>query len=484
MDAAGSSFPGVQYNDKKIEKGKGELMLMKNFPSFVNENSSQQEVKDYLKSISKSQKVKKPQFHAAISTKFKNHTKEELSNVAENFMKEMGYGEQPFIVVFHNDTENNHVHIVSTRVDKTSGKKINDSFEKLKAQKALTNVMEKLFGVSVSDQLEKLLQYRYQNLKQLELLLERSGFRLSANRNHENAFDILKNGVVEKTIFNNQLNLNSGKNEVRAKQLKAIMLKYKNLYSNKVFKVEDRRAQESMLPKEKQKVQSEIKPIIEFESEFQKKLRDVFGLDAVFHHKDHQKPFGYTLIDHKTGEVFKGSEILKMKDLFEFTEAQVDKRIFESYKDYTISDTFSKQVVLKLLKEKFGEQSISEFMLFENKKRKSKEVFNEVRSDVKQYIKTQNLAVVKIVKAETGEYFAVHERLHFVGKLENLIGEFEYQQFLNPKLEIKMNDKNEKLGDDLHASIQDLIFQFKKSSGGSYDPSEEENKKKRKRKKR
>ena len=170
LGSASSSFHGVQYNDKKVEKGTGELMLMKNFPSFINESSSQEEVRDYFKSVSKNEKVKKPQFHAVISTKFQEHSKEELAKIAEDFMQEMGYGKQPFIIVFHNDTDNNHVHLVSTRVDKYTGKKINDSYERLKAQKALSNTLEKLYEINPKDQLEKLLNYKIKSvyLKNME----------------------------------------------------------------------------------------------------------------------------------------------------------------------------------------------------------------------------------------------------------------------------------------------------------------------------
>lgn len=196
LGSASSNFHGVQYNDKKVEKGTGELMLMKNFPSFINGESSPEQVRDYFKSISKSDKVKKPQFHAVISTKFKAHPKEELTKVADDFMHEMGYGNQPYIVVFHNDTENNHVHIVSTRVDKETGKKINDSYERLKAQKALSKILEKLYGITPEQELEKLLKYRIGSLKQLELLLERSGYRLSQNTNDEKKYDIDRKSVV------------------------------------------------------------------------------------------------------------------------------------------------------------------------------------------------------------------------------------------------------------------------------------------------
>lgn len=491
MEPAGSNFPGVQYNDKKVEKGSGELMLTKNFPSFINEDTSQQQVREYLKSVSNNERVKKPQFHAVVSTKFREHTKEELTSIAENFMDELGYGKQPYIVVFHNDTENNHIHLVSTRVSKQTGKKINDSYERLKAQQALSCTMEKLYGLSAKEQIEKLLGYRYGSLKQLELLLERNGFRLSPNRNDEGALDILKNGALEKNINAAELNFSSQKKDSRAWQLKAILLKYKELYSCKVFRIEDRRAGEGMLPEEKQN--ENRKPKTEFESEFQKKLRDVFGIDIVFHISNKEKtaanlkPFGYTLIDHKTRSVYKGSDIMKMNELFEFTSDVIDKRLFESLKDYNIADEPAKQVLLEYLKRQNPDHVPKSFMLFETKKRKNKEIFGVVRSEVKEYLRTQNLRNVHLIRSEDGKYYAIHSKLHYVGELEQLIGEKDYQQFLNPAENQQQVSviQNERLSKELNASINDLIFQFSKSSGGSVkDPGEEERKKRRKKKNR
>ena len=484
LGSASSNFHGVQYNDKKVEKGSGELMLMKNFPSFINENSSQEEVKNYLKSISKNEKVKKPQFHAVISTKFQQHSKEELTKVAEDFMQEMGYGNQPFIVVFHNDTENNHVHIVSTRVDKSTGKKLNDSYEKLKAQKAMINIKERIYDKSNEEIINNLLNYKMSSLKQLEILMERNGFKLVKNKNDENALDILKNGVREKTIYGNQLIFSNVKNDNRGKQIKAILNKYKELYSNKVFKVEERRHLEKMLPEEKQK--EEWKPKIEFESELQKKLKEVFGIDVIFHHKDELHPFGYTLIDHKTGTIYKGSEILKMNNLFEFTSEVMDKKLFESLKDYNLSDEISKQVLIEYLKHQNLGNEPKDFMLFEKKKRKNKEVFNSVKNDVGNYLKTQSNNSVKIIKSEEGIYYAVHTKLHYVGELQSLIGEKEYQKFLNPNQAnetriVNQTESNE--AKELSKAVNEMLFEWAKHSGTSKDPAEEELKKRKKRKK-
>ena len=484
LGSASSNFHGVQYNDKKVEKGTGELMLMKNFPSFINENSSQEEVKNYLKSISKNEKVKKPQFHAVISTKFQQHSKEELAKVAEDFMQEMGYGNQPFLVVFHNDTENNHVHIVSTRVNKSTGKKLNDSYEKLKAQKALIDIKERIYGKNNQETISNLLNYQISSFKQLEILLERNGFKLTKNTNDENALDIMKNGVKLKILNGNQISFTTNSDNNRSKQLKAILIKYKHLCSNKVFKVEDNRKQQSKLPEEKHK--DDWKPKIEFESELQKKLRDIFGLDIVFHHKEGQKPFGYSMIDHKSGKVFKGSEILKMNNLFEFTSETMDKKLFESLKDYNLLDKASKQVLMEYLKHQNPENVPKEFMLFENKKRKNKGVFNSVKNDVGNYLKTQSNNSVKIIKSEEGIYYAVHTKLHYIGELQSLIGEKEYQKFLNPNQAnetriVNQTESNE--AKELSRAVNEMLFEWTKHSGTSKDPAEEELKKRKKRKK-
>lgn len=485
MAAAGSSFPGVDYNDKKIGKGSGELMLMKNFPSFINESSNKKHVRNYLRAISiGNTKILKPQFHATISTKFQEHSEEELTKIAESFMDEMGYGKQPFTVVFHNDTDNNHVHLVTTRVDKTTGKKINDSYEKLKSQKALAQVMEKIYGLNEDEKLSKLLNYKISSLSQLEIVLERSGYKLIKNKQDENALDILKNGVKQKTLNGNQIIFDNQKNDNRRKQIKAILSKYKEIYSNKVFKVEDNRRKRSMLPEEKlSEIENHLKMKIEFESELQKKLKDIFGIDIIFHQKEDLKPFGYTLIDHKAGKVYKGSEIMKMNELFEFTSDKIDKMLFEILKDYNIPTQESKMILLEFLKIKNPKSGLQDFMLFENRGKKDLETYRKVQSEVKEFIwNKMKVFPISVIKSESGKWCAIHERFHYIGELQSLIGEKEFQKFMNPiqanEIRVQSKEKTE-----INKAIDEMLFEFMKSSTTAKDPAENELKKRRKKKK-
>lgn len=58
-------------------------------------------------------------------------------------MEHLGYGNQPYFVYKHADIDRVHFHIVSTRIDKQSGKKIKDSYEKDKVQKFIKELEQK-----------------------------------------------------------------------------------------------------------------------------------------------------------------------------------------------------------------------------------------------------------------------------------------------------------------------------------------------------
>ncbi|MFN3773457.1 relaxase/mobilization nuclease domain-containing protein [Cloacibacterium normanense] len=478
LNASSSDFNGVKYNDKKIEKGSGERMLMKNFPSFINENSSKEQVRNYLKSISKNDRIKNPQFHAVISTKFQEHSKEELTKIAGEFMLEMGYGKQPFIAVFHSDTDHNHIHIVSSRVSKQTGKKINDSYERLKAQKALINATEKLYGIKEETELDKLLKYQISSLHQLELLLTRNGFKLKKDTNDEKALDILKNGVKLKTIDGNQISFTPYSKDNRNKQLKAILNKYKEIYSNKVFAIEDNRAHKGLF----RTPQNFKNPKVTYESEVQKKLKDIFGLDLVFHNKGDASPFGYSIIDHKSRKVIKGSDVLKMNELFEFTHDKIDKKTFELLKDYNVPDQNSKKILLRYFNENNQKINIQDFMLFENKVRKDLVIYRKVQSEVRAFIKNENKNEnVKIIKTEDSLFYALHTKFHYVSELEKLFGVKDFKEFLNPDIQAKQNENQSK--NKVSKFVEQLLFELSKTSVIGKDSAEEERKKKRKKKK-
>lgn len=91
--------------------------------------------------------VKNPIFHAAISfgadEKLESGT---LAKIACDYMDGMGYGPQPFVVYQHNDTDHRHVHIVSSRVDFETGKKIPDNFEKRRSMD-VSNQIERKYNL-------------------------------------------------------------------------------------------------------------------------------------------------------------------------------------------------------------------------------------------------------------------------------------------------------------------------------------------------
>lgn len=296
LASASSDFEGVNYNERKNEQGKSELLVARNFGP-LSESATKEEYKAYLKLFaSTNSRIKNPQFHATLSCKGTEYNMEQMKDFALQWVEKMGYGHQPFLIYAHNDTDNNHVHIVSVRVD-AEGKKIDHNFERIRSQRALHEIM----GVDLKNQakqhFDNFSSYNFTTQNQFALLLEQSGWIVTKS---EGQLNLAKGGEAQLSVSMDQIkelidnNKKAGTDKSRKKQIAAILYKYKAGLNHE-----------------------ELKDL----------MHQRFGLDIVYHTgKGHTTPYGYTVIDHTSRAVYKGSEILPLEKILQTPEEKEKAR--------------------------------------------------------------------------------------------------------------------------------------------------------------
>lgn len=143
--STGSYVEGmVKYNHNKLSETKnGEekgLLLSVN-------NIKSSDFYDIVAAISSynslNENVTKPNIHISLSF----HRQDILDNdtinsIADDYMKDMGYNDQPYVVYRHFDKEHPHIHIVSSQI-KIDGKKIGDGNNFFRSQKISRELEDK-----------------------------------------------------------------------------------------------------------------------------------------------------------------------------------------------------------------------------------------------------------------------------------------------------------------------------------------------------
>jgi hypothetical protein len=288
-----AAFPGVSYNTNKIDKSKGELMKVANFgPLQGLQQRRPEDYKNYLKMVSATNKaVKYPQFHAVVSAKGREYDKQNLAVIAEQWLTAMGYGEQPYLLVYHKDTSHNHIHVVTTRVNK-QGKKISDGFERIRAVQHMNIILGIDEKHNAKADIAKAMAYQFGTKPQFLMILESRGYTVQTEHGKLIVIKFGKRqGEVDLTSIEEGLK-KYNPNEQRKLQLTAIFHKYAAGFDTALVK--------------KHGV---------YTSDFSALLKEKFGIDLVFHASGDKPPYGYTVIDHAEKIVFKGGEIMPLKEL-------------------------------------------------------------------------------------------------------------------------------------------------------------------------
>ena len=116
----------LAYNLKKVE-GEVATPLSSNYMSL--KASFKQHLKYLNELTSQDSRIKNVAKHIIINPAENNLDDDTLNNIATDVMNQMGWDNQPCLVVKHEDIDKIHIHIVTTNID-FNGNKIDTNYEK------------------------------------------------------------------------------------------------------------------------------------------------------------------------------------------------------------------------------------------------------------------------------------------------------------------------------------------------------------------
>jgi len=135
------------YNEKKVGQKKAFFFQSENTPTINPFAGTKQDRLNILKEIEdRNSRVKQKCLHISVNPTVSDLVKMGDAGIRteiRNLMEHMGYGNQPYFVYKHADLERTHFHIVSTRIDQQTGKKIRDNYEKEQAQRFIKSLEQK-----------------------------------------------------------------------------------------------------------------------------------------------------------------------------------------------------------------------------------------------------------------------------------------------------------------------------------------------------
>ena len=355
---SGGVFPGAAYNETKVEQGvadfagaanvDGNFLLVLNMLHEAGVNCAH-EVEQYLQDHSNTfgnSKSTRLQFHYALSVKGREKSKEQLVEIAHQLMKEFGAEHNPYFIYFHRDTDNNHVHILGTRV-KPNGTLLSDHQDFRRLNECLNRIVQK----DQFQDMNELLSYSFQTEGQLMNIIREFGFTTGENKEepdkvifYHGGAEAFKANLADLTARNAVSKDDRKKMERRedaARQLKAVFFKYREQSlkqfeaTEKSQKKSERAKNRKELMKSDRQLKSDIARLTDASGKrlgkteqqqllwFLQQLRSKFGVSIIFQKDRNGVVRGYGIVDHTRKIALNGSEVMKLADIVDFREQRL-----------------------------------------------------------------------------------------------------------------------------------------------------------------
>ena len=364
----GGVFPGAAYNEMKVLEGVAELAGYANIDgNFLHTLRTlhgvgidcSKEVERYLQGRSETYgntRSTQWQLHLALSCKGQEKNKEQLVSIAHAMMREYGMGCQPYFIYFHHDTENNHVHILTTRITK-KGRLLSDHHDYRRLNAALNRVVCE----DQQNDIRRMFGYSFTTEGQLMNIARGFHYKTSESKEDNGILSFYHGGA--ETIRVRRSDIESRIAEVKsddrdmaqrdalAKRLKAIIIKYRELslkqapYSDDDQKMksegkeeEHAKTKKELMKRKKVKILPEVKKLTDAKGKplskleqyqmqwFIDELRNKFGIAVHFQKDKNGVVRGYGIVDHNNKVALNGSEVMKIADIIGITPAHSQGR--------------------------------------------------------------------------------------------------------------------------------------------------------------
>ncbi len=146
-----SLYGALNYNGEKINKENGRLL---DTNKIYNDGTGHVDIKrayaDFMQWMPSTTKTERPMVHISLNPHPEDVlTDAQLTEIAREYMKRMGFGEMPYMVYKHTDINRHHLHIVALRV-RTDGSCVSDK-NNFYRSKEITRSLEQKYGLKTAE---------------------------------------------------------------------------------------------------------------------------------------------------------------------------------------------------------------------------------------------------------------------------------------------------------------------------------------------
>jgi len=351
MNTGKSIKKALNYNEKKVQNNEAECLHAQNFLKDANDMNFYEKLRTFEKLTSLNERTKTNTLHVSLnfdpSEKLDN---EKMIQIANSYMEQIGFKDQPYLVYRHYDAGHPHIHIISTNIQRDGSrismhnlgrnqseaarKKIEIEFDLVKAEskKLFDSLKPKPINAqkinpgkretkaAISNILGIVLpQYKYSSLEELNAVLRL--YNVEADRCGEDSQTYKHNGLVYRVLDEDGNKIGT---PIKASRF---YIRPTQDYLEKKF------AENESL---KQPHAKRLKVAIDYallknpKADLEQ-LMDALakeGISIVLRQNKDGIIYGITFVDHRTKTVFNGSDLGKeysAKMILEKTKHQAEK---------------------------------------------------------------------------------------------------------------------------------------------------------------